>query len=65
MKKKRKKPNINLCVNFLIVSEEIMTEEDEEFMLDNFVTFFIAGDSLLFHVSPAACDTELDKPLTK
>ncbi|XP_034018672.1 cholesterol 24-hydroxylase-like [Thalassophryne amazonica] len=23
--------------------EEIMTEEDEEFMLDNFVTFFIAG----------------------
>ncbi|XP_012724380.2 cholesterol 24-hydroxylase [Fundulus heteroclitus] len=24
-------------------TEEIMTEEDEEFMLDNFVTFFIAG----------------------
>lgn len=22
-----------------------MTEEDEEFMLDNFVTFFIAGES--------------------
>lgn len=25
-------------------TEENMTEEDEEFMLDNFVTFFIAGE---------------------
>lgn len=25
-----------------------MTKEDEEFMLDNFVTFFIAGESVLF-----------------
>ncbi|XP_015250375.1 PREDICTED: cholesterol 24-hydroxylase-like isoform X1 [Cyprinodon variegatus] len=24
-------------------TEEVMTEEDEEFMLDNFITFFIAG----------------------
>lgn len=23
-----------------------MTQEDEEFMLDNFVTFFIAGESV-------------------
>lgn len=25
-----------------------MSQEDEEFMLDNFVTFFIAGESALF-----------------
>lgn len=25
-----------------------MTAEDEEFMLDNFVTFFIAGETILF-----------------
>lgn len=29
------------CLN---IPEEIMTQEDEEFMLDNFVTFFIAGE---------------------
>lgn len=25
-----------------------MTKEDEEFMLDNFVTFFIAGETVVF-----------------
>lgn len=30
------------CLN---IPEEIMTQEDEEFMLDNFVTFFIAGEA--------------------
>lgn len=36
--------------SFFIISEDSMTEEDEAFMLDNFVTFFIAGESLLFHL---------------
>ena len=32
-----------LSIHFPVITEENMTEEDEEFMLDNFVTFFIAG----------------------
>lgn len=42
--------NAGLAVQlpFLIIPEEIMTEEDEELMLDNFMTFFIAGEFLLF-----------------
>ncbi len=32
----------------LIIKEESMTQDDEEFMLDNFVTFFIAGEFLFF-----------------
>lgn len=32
---------------FLIIPEESMNKEDEELMLDNFVTFFIAGESVL------------------
>jgi len=28
----------------LLLPEESMTEEDEELMLDNFLTFFIAGE---------------------
>lgn len=33
---------------FLIIPEESMTQEDEDLMLDNFVTFFIAGEFELF-----------------
>lgn len=32
-----------------------MTEEDEEVMLDNFVTFFIAGESALFLLRFVKC----------
>lgn len=32
---------------FSAIIEEIMTAEDEELMLDNFVTFFIAGNFIL------------------
>lgn len=31
-----------------VTAEEHMSEEDEEFMLDNFVTFFIAGKCWVF-----------------
>lgn len=31
-----------------VTAEENMSEEDEEFMLDNFVTFFIAGKCWFF-----------------
>lgn len=46
----QEKLNIDVSVHSLLISEENMTEEDEEFMLDNFVTFFIAGESLLFQL---------------
>ena len=32
-------------LNDVFITEEEMTKEDEDFMLDNFVTFFIAGKS--------------------
>lgn len=34
-----------------VTAEEHMSEEDEEFMLDNFVTFFIAGKCWVFFFS--------------
>ena len=39
---------------FLALTEENMTQEDEQLMLDNFVTFFIAGEFVCF-----CCDAEL------
>lgn len=32
-----------------------MTKDDEELMLDNFVTFFIAGESLLLLLQCVKC----------
>uniref|UniRef100_H3CWE3 Cytochrome P450, family 46, subfamily A, polypeptide 1, tandem duplicate 2 n=1 Tax=Tetraodon nigroviridis TaxID=99883 RepID=H3CWE3_TETNG len=37
------KPKSTVLLSHTNIPEEIMTQEDEEFMLDNFVTFFIAG----------------------
>lgn len=34
-----------------------MSKEDEELMLDNFVTFFIAGESVLFLPLCVKCGT--------
>uniref|UniRef100_A0A3Q3VN53 Cholesterol 24-hydroxylase n=1 Tax=Mola mola TaxID=94237 RepID=A0A3Q3VN53_MOLML len=46
--------------NFLIIPEESMTKEDEEFMLDNFVTFFIAGQETTANLI-ALCIMQLAK----
>lgn len=55
----QEKLNIDVSVHSLLISEENMTEEDEEFMLDNFVTFFIAGESLLFQLWCVKCSWKL------
>ena len=36
-------------INTFFMAEEEMTKEDEDVMLDNFVTFFIAGKSQYEH----------------
>ena len=36
-------------INSFCIAEEEMTKEDEDVMLDNFVTFFIAGKSRYKH----------------